>query len=487
MTGPWASVTGIREAVRTRAVSAREVVQAAVVRARDLEPTLHSFVTLDVAGALAAADAVDRKVRRGQPLGALAGVPVGVKDLLATRGLRTTAGSRILAEYVPPYDATAVARLRAADAIIIGKTNLDEFAMGSSTETSAFGPTRNPWNPERIPGGSSGGSAAAVAAGQVCVSLGTDTGGSIRQPAALCGVLGLKPTWGRVSRYGCIAYASSLDQIGPLARSVRDLATTLGVIAGPDPSDATCAAAAVPDYLAGLDGGIAGLRVGVARAWMGDGLDPEVRSGVEAALDTLVSQGAVLVDVPLPDTELALATYYVLAPAEASSNLARYDGVRFGLRVPGSELAEMYEATRGEGFGPEVKRRIVLGTYALSAGYYDAYYGRAQRVRTVIRRQLDAAFALCDVIATPTSPVPAPRLGERLGDPLAMYLMDVYTISANLAGICGLSAPCGFTSDGLPLGLQLLGPAFSEPTVLRVAAAFEQATDHHTRHPEVVP
>ncbi len=390
---------------------------------------------------------------------------VAVKDNIVTKGTPTTAGSRILAEYVPPYDAHVIERLRAAGAVIVGKTNLDEFGMGSTTEHSAWGPTRNPRDPERIPGGSSGGSAAAVAAGMCRLALGSDTGGSIRQPAALCGVVGLKPTWGRVSRYGLIAYASSLDQIGPLGRTVSDVAAGLTMIAGHDARDSTCAERAVVDYTEGLDDGVEGLRVGICPSWFGEGLDPGVEARVRAAIAALEGAGAEIVEVELPDPKACLAAYYVIAPAEASSNLARFDGVRYGPRVERSGLLETYRATRGAGFGPEVKRRIVLGTWVLSSGYYDAWYGQALKVRAAIRAGFEAAFERVDVIAGPTSPVTAPKLGDKLDDPMSMYLMDVYTIQANLAGIPAISVPCG-DSDGLPVGLQLMGAAWDEARLL---------------------
>ncbi|MFT7621615.1 MAG: aspartyl-tRNA(Asn)/glutamyl-tRNA(Gln) amidotransferase subunit A [Myxococcota bacterium] len=410
---------------------------------------------------------------RGGP-GPMADWPVALKDNLVTHGVETTAGSKILAGWVPPYDATVVARLKQAGAALVGKVNLDEFAMGSSTEHSAFQKTANPHDLTRIPGGSSGGSAAAVAAGMCRIALGSDTGGSIRQPAALCGVVGLKPTWGRVSRYGLIAFASSLDQIGPLGHNVADVATALGVIAGPDPYDATCSETPVEDFGVDLDKGVTGLRIGICPEWFGDGLDPAVEARVRTAIAALEAAGAEIVTVSLPAPRHCLAAYYVIAPAEASSNLARFDGVRFGLRADRPDLLDTYRATRGQGFGAEAKRRIVLGTWVLSSGYYDAWYGRAGRVRTLIRQGFDAAFAQCDVIAGPTSPITAPRLGDKLADPTAMYLMDVYTIAANLAGIPAISVPCGKGDDGLPVGLQLMGRSFDERMVLRVAAAHER-------------
>ena len=480
----YVGAAAIARAVTARSLSAVEVTRAQLARVAQLDEKLNTFISVDEEGALAAARAVDERVARGEAL-PLAGVPVGVKDLLVTKGLRTTAGSKMLAGWVPPYDATVVERLRAAGAVLLGKLNLDEFAMGSSNENSSFGPCRNPWDPTRVPGGSSGGSAAAVAAGFCAIALGTDTGGSIRQPAALCGVVGMKPTYGRVSRHGVIAYASSLDQVGPLARSVEDCALALSVIAGHDARDSTSLAAAVPDLAAACSGSIDGLRVGVPRALFGKGLDETIAAAIDKSLAQLAALGVKLVDIALPHAEHALAAYYLIATAEASSNLGRYDGVRYGLRVEGQDLADSYGKTRAAGFGDEVKRRIMLGTYALRSGYYDAYYLRAQKVRTLIRRDFDAAFAQCDVIATPTSPVAAFPLGERSADPLAMYLVDVYTIPCNLAGIPGISIPCGFLDDKLPIGLQLLGRPLEEATLLSAASAYERATDWHSRTPNL--
>jgi aspartyl-tRNA(Asn)/glutamyl-tRNA(Gln) amidotransferase subunit A len=410
-------------------------------------------------------------------------VPIAVKDVFCTRGVRTTCGSRILENFVPPYDATAVARLTAAGAIMLGKANMDEFAMGSSTEHSAFKLTRNPWDLARVPGGSSGGSAAAVAADLAVASIGTDTGGSIRQPAAFCGVVGLKPTYGRVSRYGLVAFASSLDHVGPITRDVRDAALMLQALAGVDPRDSTSVDAPVPDYAAELAGGVAGLRLGVPREYFTDGMDPEVDRAVRAAIERLRELGATVEDVSLPTTDFGLAVYYIVAPAEASSNLARYDGVKYGLRVPGGrDLIDMESRTRAAGFGAEVKRRIMLGTYALSAGYYDAYYGRAQRVRTLVKRDFEAAFARVDVLVAPTTPGVAFKHGEK-EDPLAMYLNDVFTVGADLAGLPAVSVRCGFSTAGLPIGLQFIGRPFDEPRVLRAAHTYEQATDWLARRP----
>jgi aspartyl-tRNA(Asn)/glutamyl-tRNA(Gln) amidotransferase subunit A len=468
---------------REGAVSPVEVTRAYLERIDALDGTVRAYITTTPERALAAAAASEARWRAGAPRGALDGVPVAVKDLLCTKGVRTTCASRILEQYVPPYDATVVERLEGAGAILLGKTNMDEFAMGSSTEYSAFFPTRNPWDLSRVPGGSSGGSAAAVAAELAAVALGTDTGGSIRQPAAFTGTVGLKPTYGRVSRYGLVAFASSLDQVGPLTRSVHDAAVVLGAIAGHDPRDSTSAEVPVPDYVGLLDRPIAGLRVGIPREYFVEGMDPEVERAVRDAIAVLGELGAKPEPVSLPTTDFALAAYYLIAPAEASSNLARYDGVKYGLRTPGArDLVDMSSRTRAAGFGSEVKRRIMLGTYALSAGYYDAYYGRAQKVRTLVRRDFDAALAAVDVIAGPTTPgVPFP-FGER-ADPLAMYLNDLLTIPVNLAGLPGISVPCGLTRASLPIGLQLIGRPFAEETMLRVAHAYERAAPLRPRRP----
>jgi len=466
-----------------RQVSSEDLTRAALDRIAATEPTLHSFITVTAEAALEQARAADARRRAGEQ-GPLLGVPIAIKDIILTRGTRTTAGSKILADFVAPYDATVSARLRAAGAVCVGKVNCDEFAMGSSTENSAFGVTRNPWDPERVPGGSSGGSASAIAGGQCLGTLGTDTGGSIRQPAACCGVVGLKPTYGRVSRYGVVAYASSLDQVGPMARTVRGCADLLGVIAGHDPADSTSVARVVPDYAARLDGDVGGLRIAVPREYFVEGIAPDVEAAVRAALRVLEGQGARVSEVSLPHTPYAVATYYLIATAEASSNLARYDGVKYGYRAADAEgLVDMYRKTRAQGFGAEVKRRIMLGTYALSAGYYDAYYLRAQKVRTLIRRDFEAVFRDHDVVVTPTAPTTAFRIGERTSDPLQMYLSDIYTISVNLAGLPGLSLPCGFDVRGLPIGLQIIGRPFAEETVLQAAHAYEQATDWHRRLP----
>mgnify|MGYP001773399465 FL=1 len=476
------------EHLRQGKISAVEVTEAYLARIEALDPILHVYLTVTPDLALAQAREADERWaawRRdpATPLPPLNGIPLAIKDVICVQGVRCTCGSRILENFVPPYEATAVARLREAGAVFLGKTNTDEFAMGSSTENSAFGPTRNPWDPERVPGGSSGGSAAAVAADLCAGALGTDTGGSVRQPAALCGVVGLKPTYGRVSRYGLVAYGSSLDQIGPITKDVWDAAILLQWIAGPDPRDATSWPAPVPDYTRALIPDLKGMRVGVPPEYFIPGMQLEVERAVREAIEVLAELGAEVMEVSLPHTAYALPTYYMIAPAEASANLARYDGVKYGLRIQGETIWDTYRLTRGQGFGPEVKRRIMLGTYALSAGYYDAYYLKAQKVRTLIRRDFEQAFEKVDVIVCPTSPTTAFRLGERTSDPLQMYLADIFTITANLAGICGISIPCGFDSQGLPIGLQILGPALGEEKILRVAYAYEQATPWHRRRP----
>ena len=474
------TIASVRAAIAARSVSATEIAEQHYTRiAANDGPDgdgIHSFLALTRERALAQAARIDDLARSGDPLPPLAGVPVGIKDVLAMHGAPTTAGSKILAGYRPPYDATVVQRLEAAGAVLLGKLNCDEFAMGSSNENSAYGPVRNPRALDRVPGGSSGGSAAAVAAEFAVASLGTDTGGSIRQPAAFCGVVGLLPTYGRVSRFGLIAFASSLDRVGPLTRSVGDAATLLQVLAGPDPLDATSSPRPVDDYTAALAQPAAGLRVGVPEEYFGDGLDPEIRIAIERVLDQLKAAGATIAPVSLPHTRYAIPTYYVIATAEASSNLSRFDGVRFGHRAAGSStLSAMFRKTRDEGFGPEVKRRILLGTYALSAGYYDAYYAKAQQVRTLLTRDFLNAFARCDVLITPMTPTPPFRLGEKVDDPIAMYLADVYSVAASLAGICGISVPCGHTAGGLPIGVQVMARHFGEATLLRAAQAVETA------------
>ncbi len=472
------SIAAAREAVRSGSATALAERLYTRIAALDTvaegHPGIHSVLALSRDRALAQAARVDEIAARGESAGPLAGIPIGIKDVLAMRGAPATAGSKILAGYRPPYDATSVARLEAAGAILLAKLNCDEFAMGSSNENSAYGPVRNPWALDRVPGGSSGGSAAAVAAGFCAASLGTDTGGSIRQPAAFCGVVGVLPTYGRVSRYGLIAFASSLDRVGPFTANVADAATMLGVLAGHDPLDATSADRPVEDYTAALAKPVAGLRVGVPAEYFGEGLDPEIRASVEQALDGLRNQGCTIVPVSLPHNPYAIPTYYVLATAEASSNLSRFDGVRFGLRAEDVRtLSTMYRHTREEGFGAEVKRRILLGTYALSAGYYDAYYRKAQQVRTLLTRDFLEAFTQCDVIVGPMTPTPAFKLGEKTDDPVAMYLADIYSVAASLAGICAMSVPCGETRDGLPIGVQIMARHFDEATMLRVGLSVE--------------
>jgi aspartyl-tRNA(Asn)/glutamyl-tRNA(Gln) amidotransferase subunit A len=467
-----------------RELSASELLEACLHRIEDTEPRLHAFLAVSEEEARRQAAEADRRFARGEPLSPLDGIPIALKDVFSTRAVRTTAASRILENFVPPYDATAVARLRSRGAVLIGKTNCDEFAMGSSTENSAFGPSFNPWDPSRVPGGSSGGSAVAVAAGQCLAALGTDTGGSIRLPASFCGVVGLKPTYGRVSRYGIVAYASSLDQVGPFTRDVRDAAILLEALAGHDPRDATSAPIEVPAYAHALENELGPLRIGVPREYFQEGMQPEVDSSVREAIAVLESLGASVETVSMPHAAYAIAAYYLIATAEASSNLARYDGIRYGRRTAGAEsLLDTYRRSREEGFGAEVKRRILLGTYALSAGYYDAYYGKAQKARTLVRRDFEDAFARCDLLVAPTAPTTAFRLGEKLADPLSMYLSDVLTISVNLAGLPALSMPCGIDGSGLPIGVQLIGKPFGEAALLGVAYAYEQATEWHLAHP----
>jgi aspartyl-tRNA(Asn)/glutamyl-tRNA(Gln) amidotransferase subunit A len=464
--------------------TAEAITDAFLAAIRSREPQVRAFNHVDEDSARQQARAVDQKRKKGEKLGALAGVPVAVKDVLCTRGVPTTCSSKILKNFVPPYDAHVVERLKAADAVLIGKTNMDEFAMGSSTENSAFGVTRNPWDLERIPGGSSGGSAAAVAACEAPIALGTDTGGSIRQPASLCGVVGTKPTYGRVSRYGMVAFASSLDQIGPFGHDVTDNALLLEVIAGHDDRDSTSVDRPVPAYAKIVNEPVRPLVIGAPKEYFGGGLDAEVEAAIRTALKEYEKLGATVKEVSLPHSPYAVATYYLVATAEASSNLARYDGMHYGYRTPGKlDLIATYSRTRAEGFGKEVQRRIMLGTYALSSGYKDAYYLKALRVRRLIKDDFDRAFAACDVIAGPTAPTAAFKIGEKTSDPLAMYLSDIYTISCNLAGIAGLSLPCGFTKTGLPIGLQLQAPPFAEERLLRVARMYEAATDWHTKRP----
>jgi len=496
MTIDTTTASALLEQLDAGDLTSEEIVQSLLERARSLE-RLNVFVYLDAEHVLAQARAVDARRQAGEKLGRLAGIPVAIKDVICVEGEPTTCGSRMLRTFRPPYDATVIAKLKAAGAILFGKTNMDEYAMGSSTENSAYGPTRNPWDESRVPGGSSGGSAAAVAAGLAPLALGTDTGGSIRQPASFCGTVGLKPSYGRVSRYGLIAFASSLDQIGPFAHDLADTALLLGVIAGRDPNDSTSVDEPVVDYTASLDQPPKSLRIGVVREFFGEGLDPEVASAIQEAVRIFEQAGATITEVSLPHSKYGVPAYYIVASAECSSNLARYDGTTYGHRAadfspryPGEEnlapMVRMMMASRAEGFGAEVKRRIMLGTFALSAGYADQYYNKALQVRRKIRGDFDAAFREIDVVLGPTSPTPAFKLGERTSDPLAMYLSDIYTITANLAGIPGISIPCGLTKAGLPIGLQLLAAPFAEEKLLRTARVFERATDWHLKRPGLV-
>jgi len=462
--------------VQERQTTATALAEAFYEKIEKEDPAIGAYLTLCRERALEQAARMDALADKGEPLPALGGVPVAIKDVMVTRGVRTTAGSKILENFIPPYDCTAVARMEAAGAVVLGKTNCDEFAMGSSNENSAYYPVHNPRDLSRVPGGSSGGSAAAVAAGTAVAALGSDTGGSIRQPASLCGVVGMMGTYGRVSRYGLIAFASSLDHIGPLTRTVKDAALVLRAIAGRDPMDSTSAEVPVPDYLDAIERPVRGLKIGIPKEYFGEGLDAEVRAAVEAAIQKLAEAGCEVVQISLPHTKYAIPTYYLVATAEASSNLARYDGVRYGYRAPQPRsLSDMYRRTRDQGFGAEVKRRIILGTYALSAGYYDAYYLKAQRVRTLLTRDFEDAFRNVDAIVCPTSPTPAFKLGEKSDDPLAMYLNDIYTVTADLVGVPGISVPCGNTKSGLPIGLQILGKHFDEFTILQLAHAYEHA------------
>lgn len=470
------TIDSVRSAIAERKVTAASIAEAHYAKIASDDPKIGAYLALCKDRALAKASEIDSLAAKGEKLPPLAGVPVGIKDVMVTRGVITTAGSKILGNYVPPYDCTAVARLEAAGAVVLGKLNCDEFAMGSSNENSAWKPVRNPRDLSRVPGGSSGGAAAAVAANMAVATLGSDTGGSIRQPASFCGVVGLKPTYGRVSRYGLIAFASSLDHIGPFGRNVKDSALVLQTMAGRDPMDSTSADIPVPDYVAEMEKPVKGLKIGIAKEYLGEGLDGEVRAATEAAVQKLARLGCEIVEVSLPHTKYAVPAYYIVATAEASSNLARFDGVRYGFRASGvRSLSEMYRRSRDQGFGAEVKRRIMLGTYALSAGYYDAYYLKAQKVRTLLTRDFEEAFKMVDAIVTPTSPTAAFKLGEKVDDPLAMYLADIYTVTANLAGIPGISVPCGETKEKLPIGLQIFGKHFDEAMVLRVASAFEKS------------
>ncbi len=477
----------LQEMVKAGETTASAIVESVFKRIDAVEDKVHSYITLLSDSALEEAQRADEEIKKGN-INVLTGIPIALKDILCTKGMRTTCGSKILHNYIPPYDSTVVKKLREAGAIFIGKTNMDEFAMGSSTETSWFGITRNPWDLERIPGGSSGGSAASVAADECIASFGSDTGGSIRQPAAMCGVVGLKPTYGRVSRFGLIAFASSLDQIGPFAKDVEDCAILMNVIAGYDPMDSTSVPMEVPDYREYTAKGIDGWTIGIPKEYFIEGIDPEVSDAVKSAMGVMEKLGARCIEVSLPHSEYCVAVYYVIAPAEASSNLARYDGVKYGLRAESKEgdgLLEMYKKTRSEGFGAEVKRRIMIGTYSLSSGYYDAYYKKASQVRTLIKRDFEEAFQKCDVVLTPAVPAPAFKIGEKMDDPLQMYLCDIFTLSANLAGIPGISVPCGYTKGGLPIGLQLLAGHFEEGKLIQVASAYEKHSKLEVRRPEI--
>jgi aspartyl-tRNA(Asn)/glutamyl-tRNA(Gln) amidotransferase subunit A len=478
------TITQALEKLRAKDISSVELTRAYLDQIEKLDPTIKAYLTVTADAAIQSAEAADKARAAGEDK-PLLGIPLGIKDVLSTKGVETTCGSKILKGYVPIFSATVVERLQAAGMVMLGKMNCDEFAMGSSTENSAYQITRNPWDLERVPGGSSGGSAAAVSAGLAAGTLGTDTGGSIRQPGAMCGITALKPSYGRVSRYGLVAFGSSLDGAGPMARSVEDAARILQVIAGHDPLDATSMPTDVPDYVVSLTGSVKGLKVGIPKEYFIEGIQPEVEQAVRAAIQKLKDLGAEIVEISLPHTAYSLPVYYIIAPAEASANLARYDGIRFGARVDKGEMWATYKATRGAGFGAEVKRRIMIGTYALSAGYYDAYYGKAQAVRTLIKQDFDKAFEGVDVIAAPVAPTTAFKIGQNTDNPLQMYLADVFTIPASLAGICGLSVPCGFDNQGLPIGLQLLGKAFDEATLLRAGHAYQNATEWHTCHPKV--
>ncbi|MEK7342082.1 MAG: Asp-tRNA(Asn)/Glu-tRNA(Gln) amidotransferase subunit GatA [Candidatus Binatota bacterium] len=475
----------LHEKLKKREVSSVEVTESVLRRISATEDRLHSFITLCPDSAVAEARKADERLKKGGESSPLLGIPVAVKDIFLTQGVLTTCASRILANLLPPYDSTTVKKLRQAGAVIVGKTNLDEFAMGSSTENSAFAATRNPWRLDRVPGGSSGGSAAAVAADQCIAALGTDTGGSIRQPAACCGIAGMKPTYGRASRYGIIAFASSLDQVGPMTKDVTDGALVLEAIAGYDPSDSTSVNVPVPAYAGFLNGDVKGLKVGIPREYFIPGMQPEVEQAVKEGIRVLEKNGVTVEEISLPHTEYAVAVYYIIATAEASSNLARYDGMKYGHRASAKDLTETYRKSREEGFGAEVKRRIMLGTYALSAGYYDAYYLKAQKVRALIKKDFATALKKCDAIITPTAPTTAFKIGEKTQDPLQMYLSDILTISVNLAGLPALSLPCGFDSQGLPTGMQIIGKHFDEPTILRIAFAYEQATEWHKKKPKL--
>ena len=475
----------LKEKLKRREISARELTLEFIKRIERVEKDIHSFITLTKDDALKQAEDIDNKIKAGKDL-PLLGIPLAIKDLICIRGVRTTCGSKILSNYIPPYDATVIKKLSDSGAVFLGKLNMDEFAMGSSTETSHFGVTRNPWNLDVIPGGSSGGSAASVSADECAGSLGSDTGGSIRQPASMCGITGLKPTYGRVSRFGLVAFASSLDQIGPMTKDVTDTAILMNVISGRDPLDSTSADLPVPDFTKSLLNNVKGLKIGIPKEYFVEGMDGDVEKSVRYAVELFKKLGAEIKEVSLPHTDYAVSTYYVIAPAEASSNLARYDGVKYGYRTDNSKnLLSMYKKTREEGFGAEVKRRIMLGTYTLSSGYYDAYYLKAQKVRTLIKKDFDDAFKNCDILITPTAPTSAFKIGEKFDNPIQMYLSDIFTISVNLAGVPAISIPCGFSKNGLPIGLQIIGRHFDEETVIRAAYTFEQNTDYHTKKPNI--
>jgi aspartyl-tRNA(Asn)/glutamyl-tRNA(Gln) amidotransferase subunit A len=481
------TIRELHQKLRDGQVTSRQITESVLSRIDTVEPTIHSYIRVLKEEALAQADEVDEQLRKGEiEFTYLTGIPIAIKDVLCTKGIITTCGSQILKNFIPPYDATVVRKLKQHHPVIVGKTNMDEFAMGSSTENSSFGVTRNPWDIECVPGGSSGGSAASVAAGEAIAAIGTDTGGSIRQPAAFCGVTGLKPTYGRVSRYGLVAFASSLDQVGPIAKDVFDTAILLQAISGHDPKDSTSVTVPVPDYTRALIPDLQGMTIGIPKEYFIAGLHPEIEQSVRQALHTMEQLGARCQEISLPHTEYGVAAYYIIAPSEASSNLARYDGVKYGYRTEKySDLMEMYTKTRVEGFGPEVIRRIMLGTYTLSAGYYDAYYLKAQKVRTLVRRDFEKIFQEVDVIAVPVTPTPPFKIGENIDDPLTMYLGDIFTVPVNLAGVTGISIPCGFTQDSLPIGLQLIGGHFQEEKILHAAYAFQEHTDFHKKQPKI--
>jgi len=481
------TIEELSQMLKSKECSSLDITKSVYERIREVEKKVHAYLWLNEELALSQAREADRLLQAGEKLNPLLGIPVALKDIFCTKGIPTTCASKILENFVPPFDASAVLKLKERGVVMVGKTNMDEFAMGSTTEGSAFGPTHNPWALDCIPGGSSGGSAAALSADMCVASLGTDTGGSIRQPASCCSVCGIKPTYGRVSRYGVIAYASSLDQVGPLGKTVRDTALMLEAIAGFDPHDSTSVPRDVPKYISACTGAVKGLKLGLPKEYFVPGMDPEVKNAVQAAAKELEKSGAELMELSLPHTDYCIATYYIIAPSEASSNLARYDGVRYGLRITGAPniLLNMYKATRTAGFSPEVRRRIIIGTYTLSAGYYDAYYLKAQKVRTLIRRDFEEAFKKCDVLLTPVLPTPPYKLGTKINDPLEMYLSDIFTVSCNLAGLPGMTVPCGFSKDNLPIGLQLLARPFEEEKIFQAAYAFEQATDWHKRKPKI--